>query len=315
MDPTRALIAAVGDFADRHLTARDVCVGLSGGPDSSALAAAAVRAGLTVEALVVDHGLQQGSADVAARAAEWARSLGASAQVLRVVVGDAGGPEAAARDARYAALEAARGDRPVLLGHTLDDQAETVLLGLARGSGGRSIVGMRGWNAPWGRPLLGTRRSATRAACAAWGIEAHHDPHNDDLRFTRVRVRTEALPLLEDVLAGGVAEALARTGDALRDDLDALDAIAEELFTQAVAGSALAVGDLMSAPRAIWTRVLRRWLREVGATEPTSAVVGAVDALTAGGRGEVAIGGDPTHRLVVRVVDGRLVVDSRPRGR
>ena len=144
-----------------------------------------------------------------------------------VEVGTAGGPEAAARTARYAALEAARGDAPVLLAHTLDDQAETVLLGLGRGSGARSIAGMRPYDPPWYRPLLGVRRSLTHAACAELGLTPWHDPHNADRRFTRVRLRTEVLPLLEDVLGGGVAEALARTATALREDTDALDDLAD----------------------------------------------------------------------------------------
>ncbi|MDI4659410.1 tRNA lysidine(34) synthetase, partial [Xanthobacter autotrophicus] len=121
------------------------------------------------------------------------------------------GPEAAARVARYAALDAARRGRPVLLAHTLDDQAETVLLGLGRGSGARSLRGMAAWDAPWGRPLLGVRAADTRAACRDLGLEPWNDPHNTDPAFTRVRLRREVLPLLEDVLGGGVAEGLART--------------------------------------------------------------------------------------------------------
>ncbi len=138
----------------------------------------------------------------------------------------AGGPEAAARTARYAALDAARDGAPVLLAHTLDDQAETVLLGLGRGSGSRSIAGMRPYDPPWCRPLLGVRRAVTRAACAELGLTPWQDPHNADRRFTRVRLRAEVLPLLEDVLGGGVAEALARTAAALREDTDTLDDLA-----------------------------------------------------------------------------------------
>ena len=143
-------------------------------------------------------------------------------RVLCVDVGTAGGPEAAARSARYRALDAARGDAPVLLAHTLDDQAETVLLGLGRGSGARSIAGMRPYDPPWYRPLLGATR-ADHAACAELGLSPWHDPHNADRRFTRVRLRTEVLPMLEEALGGGVAEALARTATALREDNDTLD--------------------------------------------------------------------------------------------
>ena len=115
----------------------------------------------------------------------------------------------------------------MLLAHTLDDQAETVLLGLGRGSGPRSIAGMRPCDPPWFRPLLAERRSVTHAVCAELGLPAWDDPHNHDRRFTRVRLRSEVLPLLEDVLDGGVAEALARTAAALREDTDALDGLAD----------------------------------------------------------------------------------------
>src|SRR5699024_7646780 len=131
--------------------------------------------------------------------------------------------EAEAREARYAALDEARNGRSVLLGHTLDDQAETVLLGLARGSGTRSLRGMTAWSAPWGRPLLGVRAAVTRAACAEHGLDPWDDPHNVDPAFTRVRLRSEVLPLMENVLAGGVAEALARSAELFSVDDDALE--------------------------------------------------------------------------------------------
>ncbi|KAF0836557.1 tRNA(Ile)-lysidine synthetase-like protein [Nocardia caishijiensis] len=211
-----------------------VVVGLSGGADSLALVAAAVVECGAVTAVVVDHRLQDGSGAVARRAVEQALALGCvDARVVAVEVGRAGGVEAAARAARYAALESVRDGRPVLLGHTLDDQAETVLLGLARGSGGRSIQGMAAWNEPWGRPLLGVRRAQTEQLCADLGIEPWRDPHNDDPAYTRVRVRNEVLPLLEDVLGGGVAQALARTADQLRADGAVLDDLADELLRAA----------------------------------------------------------------------------------
>ncbi|HEY0637582.1 MAG TPA: tRNA lysidine(34) synthetase TilS, partial [Pseudonocardiaceae bacterium] len=204
---------AVRRFLERHQVTR-VAVACSGGADSLALAEAAVRHGAEVHGLVVDHGLQAGSASVAARAAEQLTALGcAKAAVLTVPVDATANIEAAAREARYRALDAARPDAAalVLLGHTLDDQAETVLLGLGRGSGARSLAGMRELDPPWGRPLLGVRRADTVAACAELGLRPWQDPHNADPRFRRVRLRAEVLPLLEDVLAGGVAPALART--------------------------------------------------------------------------------------------------------
>ncbi|MDR2279728.1 MAG: tRNA lysidine(34) synthetase TilS [Gordonia sp. (in: high G+C Gram-positive bacteria)] len=310
----RAVIGAVRGFVSAHLDGRSVCVALSGGADSLALTAGAVRAGLDVHAVVVDHGLQVGSDVVAETAAATARRLGATAEVRRVSVDGAGGLEAAARTARYSALDAARGGRPVLLGHTLDDQAETVLLGLGRGSGGRSLAGMRPWSVPWGRPLLGVRRSQTVAACEGWGLPVWDDPHNGDPRFTRVRVRTEVLPLLEDVLASGVAEALARTADQLTADSDALDALAEDLLDRQV-DECLAVSDVDDAPPAIRTRVVRFWLQLRGIEAPSHRIVTGVDALICDwrGQGPIAVGGDDEARLVVTRRAGMLVVERHTR--
>nr|WP_035739667.1 tRNA lysidine(34) synthetase TilS [Gordonia hirsuta] len=295
------MIGAVRGFAQRYLPDRRVCVGLSGGADSLALTAAALRAGLEVTALVVDHRLQEGSAIVAERAAETARALGAQARVLTVDVTGPGGPEAAARTARYGALEEARAGGPVLLGHTLDDQAETVLLGLGRGSGARSLSGMAPWRAPWGRPLLPVRRARTRQACADWGISVWDDPHNDDPRFTRVRLRREVLPLLDEVLGGGVPAALARTADQLRADTEALDVLAVQLLTEARSDDGLDAHKLAAAPAAVCTRAVRSWLLEIGAAEPGARTVAQVEALIADwhGQGPVAVGGDAEARLVV----------------
>ena len=173
------------------------------------------------------------------------------AQVLCVDVGTTGGPEAAARTARYRALDDARGDAPVLLAHTLDDQAETVLLGLGRGSGSRSIAGMRLCDPPWYRPLLGIRRALTHAACVELGLTPWQDPHNADRRFTRTRLRTEVLPLLEEVLGGGVAEALARTATALREDTETLDELARQALADVGAGGRLDTARLAALPEAV----------------------------------------------------------------
>jgi tRNA(Ile)-lysidine synthase len=250
-----------------------VLVALSGGPDSLALAAAvafeAPRAGVAAGAVIVDHGLQPGSDAVAAHAAQQAAALGlAPVLVERVEVGAAGGPEAAARDARYAALERvarAHDATAVLLGHTLDDQAETVLLGLARGSGAASLQGMAPVAGPWRRPLLGIRRSTTVQACADAGLEPWDDPHNDDPAYTRVRVRRTVLPVLEAELGPGVAEALARTAEQLREDNAALDAFAEEvaedLADHAEAGLTLPVAALAANPPALRQRLVRLAVR------------------------------------------------------
>ncbi len=160
-------------------------------------------------------------------------------EVLAVTVGTSGGPENAAREARYAALSEAAGRlgaAAVLLGHTRDDQAETVLLRLARGSGTRSLAGMPARTGIYRRPLLELGRGTTVAACAALGLVPWEDPHNLDGRYARVRVRRRLLPALEDELGPGVAEALARTAGLCRDDADALDAWAEEAYGRAVIG-------------------------------------------------------------------------------
>lgn len=250
-----------------------VLVGLSGGPDSLALAAAtafeAPKRSLRAGAVIVDHGIQAGSAGVASRASRQAAELGLDPIVVRrVTVGQAGGPEAAARDARYdafATVAAETGAAAVMLGHTLDDQAETVLLGLARGSGPDSLSGMaplhRSGGSTYLRPLLAVRRSVTRAACVASGFPPWEDPQNEDPAFARVRVRNRVLPALEAELGPGVAEALARTAEQLREDAAALDRFAEEqaedLAEHAHAGIALSVPGLAANPAALRQRLVR----------------------------------------------------------
>lgn len=297
----------------RFLAARaesDFDVAVSGGADSLALAEAAAheghKRGLRVRALIVDHGLQDGSAEVAEEAAGTARKLGVDeAEVLTVEVGGPGGLEAAARRARYGAL-ADRTRGLVLLGHTQDDQAETVLLGLGRGSGPRSIAGMKPFDPPWGRPLLDVPRVATRAACAALGIEPWQDPFNTDARFTRVRLRAEVLPLLEDVLSGGVAGALARTAAQLREDLETLDALAEQVGGD---GETLEVQALEPVPPAVRRRVLRRWLIERGACDLSDAHLRSVDALIGAWRGQGGVW--LPGSLVVTRTHGRLSMNRR----
>lgn len=311
-----ALHAAVAAFA-REYAADDQrwCAALSGGADSLALTAAAATLKPTT-ALIVDHGLQPESADVAAAAREHALSLGCvDAQVLCVDVGTEGGPEAAARTARYAALEAARGDAPVLLAHTLDDQAETVLLGLGRGSGARSISGMRPCDPPWYRPLLGVRRAMTHAACDELNLTPWHDPHNSDRRFTRTRLRTEVLPLLEEVLGGGVAEALARTATALREDNDTLDELARHELTASATAGGLDTARLAVLPEAVRRRVIRGWLLAGGAAGLTDKQIRGVDNLVTAWRGQggVAVGSSlRSQRLIAGRRDGMLTLHTEP---
>ncbi|HEX6249100.1 MAG TPA: tRNA lysidine(34) synthetase TilS [Nocardioidaceae bacterium] len=297
-----------------------VLVACSGGADSLALLAAtafeARRPAHTVVGLTVDHGLQDGSAERAARVVEQMRALGAEARAVRVAVGTTGGPEAAARAARYGALDAAAEDHDadvVLLGHTRDDQAETVLLGLARGSGARSLSGMAPRSGRYRRPLLDLTREDTRAACAADQLTPWEDPHNEDPSFARVRVRRQVMPVLERELGPGVAESLARTARLLRDDADALDELAEAVraTTQDAAGALDARALAREAP-AIRRRVLRRTALEAGCpgTELFAVHVDAMDSLVADWHGQTGV--DLPGGLRMRRQGGSLLIVENP---
>jgi tRNA(Ile)-lysidine synthase len=313
------LSAALEAFARTYLESNPGAggqwgVALSGGPDSLALTAVAARLRPTT-ALIVDHGLQPESAAVAETARTQAIALGCvDAQVICVRVGNDGGPEAAARAARYAALSTYRRG-PVLLAHTLDDQAETVLLGLGRGSGARSIAGMRPHDPPWCRPLLGVRRATTHAACGELGLNPWQDPHNSDRRFTRARLRHEVLPLLEDVLGGGVAEALARTATALREDTEFIDTLAAQALPGAQADSGLHAPALATLPDPLRRRVIRGWLLAGGAKGLTDKQIRGVDLLVTAWRGQggVAVGSDLRgERLIAGRRDGVLTLRREP---
>ncbi|MEJ1154417.1 tRNA lysidine(34) synthetase TilS [Microbacterium marmarense] len=249
-----------------------VIVAVSGGADSLALAAAvafeAPKLSITAISVTVDHSLQPGSAEVAAKAADQASALGLESRVVTVDVGHDGGPEASARSARYAALGGVAREvsaAAVITGHTLDDQAETVLLGLARGSGAASLQGMAVESELNGtsivRPLLEVRRTSTRAACAAQHLAPWEDPHNDEARFARVRVRTTVLPMLETELGPGIAEALARTAAQLREDAEAFDEMInetiEDIVEHAEAGISVSAPALAANPAALRHRIIR----------------------------------------------------------
>ncbi len=284
-----------------------VLVACSGGADSLALLSATVfeghRTGCTVIGATVDHGLQAGSAEHASRVVEQMAALGVDETATIRVTVDPGpsGIEAGAREARYAALgqlaEHFRAD-VLLVGHTLDDQAETVLLGLARGSGGRSLAGMRPAFELDGvavlRPLLEITRAQTEAACLAEGVTWWEDPHNEDPRFTRSRVRRVVLPVLEGELGPGVAGALARTGHQLREDLEVLDDMAENLLARGRVAGGLDLAAIDDAPAALLTRVVRRSAIAAGAigSELTRGHVLAV--LAAGPGKEIQLPGHVT---------------------
>jgi len=276
LDPAVAAVRLAVRRALEDLGGSDpvpVLVACSGGADSVALLAATVfearRTHWHVVGVTVDHGLQPGSADRAAAVVAQMAALGAHQSVaVQVEVRRSGqGLEAAAREARYAALaEVAQRERSdvVLLGHTLDDQAETVLLGLARGSGGRSLAGMRRHSPPFRRPLLDVTRAQTEAACRSERIDFWSDPHNEDPRFTRARVRHAVLPVLERELGPGVSAALARTADQLREDADALDTEADRALCEARTPTGLVIAALEQLPTAVRRRVLRRAAVEAG---------------------------------------------------
>ena len=311
----RAALAGVpwpGDI----LTVRVAC---SGGADSLALAAG--LAWLDTHepdplrhstALVVDHGLQAGSQAVAAGVCQVLQGLGLAAQVAAVTVPTTSpdGLEAAARQARYDAL--ARGDADVVLvGHTLDDQAETVLLGLARGSGTRSLAGMPGsWTMPaeagdspsaaavrFVRPLLGLRRTVTRQACADWGLTPWDDPMNDDPRFARVRAR-RLLPLLDEALGPGIVEALGRTAALTRADADQLDTEAAALLEGLGADDGLPVSLVASISPALRGRLVRGWLATYGLTELSYERTQAVLALVEDWHGQAGVDLPGNQRVV-----------------
>jgi tRNA(Ile)-lysidine synthase len=274
-----------------------VVVACSGGADSLALASATVfegrEPGWHVIGATVDHGLQDGSAERAVQVVAQLASIGVHETVsARATVNAPGlGPEAAARAARYALLDEIRerfGAEAVLLGHTRDDQAETVLLGLARGSGGRALAGMRPVFDGYRRPLLDVARADTITACQVEGLEVWEDPHNSDPAFTRARVRRRVLPLLEEELGPGVAEALARTAELLRPDMELLDQLADQAATDCLVGGELAVDRLAALPAAIRTRVLR--LAALAAGSPAGDLfhqhVVAIDALVTDWHGQ-----------------------------
>ena len=297
-----------------------VLVACSGGADSLALAAAtafeAPSSGLRAGAVVVDHGLQPGSAQVALATGETLRGLGLDpVDLVAVDVAATGaGPESAARDARYAALDAAadrHGADAVLLGHTLDDQAEQVLLGLTRGSGARSLSGMPGARGRFRRPLLAVSRAQCRASASAQALPFWEDPMNDDPAFTRVRAR-RALADLERDLGPGVATALARTASLLREDADHLDGLAD-LAVNELGPQPWAVEPLTGIPRAVRTRVWRRLLVAAGAPagQVTARHAEACDRLLTHwhGQGPVHAPGD----LRVGRSDGRVTMVAADR--
>jgi tRNA(Ile)-lysidine synthase len=313
-----ATLASV-QAVDNALNSSDerLLVACSGGADSLALAFAvryaATRRDLGIGAVVIDHRLQDDSAAIGLRVADQLVSLGYhDVSVTAVAVDQAAlvGPEAAARQARYRALDAeARAHAAtVWLGHTLDDQAETVLLGLARGSGSRSLAGMAPRTGHLVRPFLQIRRTTTRQVCAELGLKPWQDPHNSDRRFTRVRVREIVLPTLEAELGPGVAEALARTAELVRDDTEFLDRLAAQTSStsEGLGGTdTLDCAALESQPPALRRRILRLWLLGHGLGDLSLRHISAVESLVIDWHGQKAI---QIPGATVRRTGGRLGV-------
>ena len=305
IDARRAVRNALAHFepGDRILLA------VSGGADSLLLAAAtkleASKVGIQLNALVVDHQLQNGSGEVALEAQKKLIELGImETNIVQVLVNDNvgnGGLEAAARRARYEALDA-EADRigavAIFLGHTEDDLAETVLLGLARGSGTRSLSGMAFQVGRYVRPFLELTRAQVLAACKESGIEYWSDPQNEELSFARVRVRNEILPKMEKEIGPGISKALARTSRILREDADALDLIAGDIFSTLADPTQIPVESLSELPIAVRKRVIKRAIEAIGAPTLTAEQILEVDALVGAwkGQGAVALAGGITAR-------------------
>jgi len=283
-----------------QITKGTVAVACSGGPDSLALAAAAIfegkRANIKIAVVIINHNLQKGSAEVAEKTAKLVGKLGADlVEVISVTVNkNKTGLEAAAREARYLALDDfARRNKAVvtMLGHTLDDQAETVLLGLARGSGTKSLSGMAesSSDGKYLRPLLSIRRESTVGFCRDTGIKYWVDPQNSDTKFSRVKVRKKVLPVLEKELGPGVSEALSRTAQILQEDASYLDQQAEKLFkkiVQVLATEIVIDADaLAKAPVALGNRVVLKALSLLS-VEPSRVAIEAVTKLATNWHGQ-----------------------------
>lgn len=298
------------DFAKNstQLSSKRIVIALSGGADSLALSAACAfegrKLGLEVLGAVVDHGLQPESAKIAAVAAATAEKLGASTSVLQVTVKNSGeGPEAAARKARYRALfEYCEQQQAGLLmtGHTLNDQAEQVLLGLLRGSGMKTLSGIAklreqqnfsGYRLQLARPFLEVTRAETEAACAAQNIEFWIDPHNSDPAYLRVQVR-QLLFQIQATLGADLAPNLARSAELLSTDAAALEELAENEFRRLAEVKdgqvCLSVAGLKTTPEAIRNRIIRKAGAQLGAYYTQKHTIQVAELVTAW-RGQKAL--------------------------
>ena len=303
-----AIRSAVRPFLGKFEAGDKFLVAVSGGADSLALAAAlfveSKPLALTPMAITIDHQLQEHSEKQAERVLEQLRGIG-YVEIFnkKVLVNPVSGIEAGARDARYQAINEVAAQTQaikVFLGHTRNDQAESVLLGLARGSGARSLSGMAVENGIYLRPLLGIEREETEGACREWGLDFWSDPHNFNYDFARVKIRREVIPYLEEHLDPGISGALVRTASLLRDDADALDGWADRESTD------LDCQRLAALPRAVRSRVIRKAAYAAGVTagQLTFEQVGGIEALIVAWRGQGALslpGGVKVERISGRL--------------
>jgi tRNA(Ile)-lysidine synthase len=312
MDALVSLRSAVRAELEKFSAGDLILLGVSGGADSLALAFTtqieAKKLAIRTIAIVVDHQIQTGSADIAKKVCEILNSGKIESQIVKVKVEVTDGVEASARRARYEAFEKIAKDMnasALFLGHTKDDQAETVLLGLARGSGARSLSGMATRNGIYVRPFLRNSRAETLKACKELGLEPWNDPHNEDLSFLRVRARKKVLPIMESELGPGIADALVRSAQLLRDDADTLDYLANQFWSE---DKSLEIAALEKLPKAIRSRVLRLALAEKGALQLSAEQIGQVEALISNwkGQGEVSL---PAGVKVSRI-SGRLTLSK-----
>ena len=304
---------AVRPFLENLEACDRAIVAVSGGADSLALAYALLKEAdilaIKLIAVTIDHQLQSGSAEQAKKVEDQLLTMGYHDVVIKsVVVTTQSGIEAGARDARYEALNQILEEtqsKVIFLGHTRDDQAETVLLGLARGSGTRSLSGMAEINGKYIRPFLHITRSDTESACKDLGLLIWNDPHNQNTEFTRVKVREKVLPVMEENLGPGISAALARSATLFRDDADALDEIALEIM-KVLDLSNLDCQALENLPRAIRTRILRSAIYSHGAPKGSISAdhVASVEALITSWHGQGAIslpGGVKVERISGRL--------------
>ena len=285
-----AIRSAVRPFLEKMEAGDRIVVAVSGGSDSLALAYAlsmeVKKFALQLSAVTIDHQLQDGSMRQAESVVSQMSTLGIDCAIEKVTVNITEGLEASARKARYEVFEKLN-VTAIFLGHTHNDQAENVLLGLARGSGTRSLSGMAEVNGKYIRPFLSITRDQTVSACSEIGLVPWQDPHNQDLQFVRVRVRKESLPTLEKTIGPGISEALVRSAQLMRDDADALDQWTE----QEILGLDLHDLDctyLIGLPRAIRSRIIRRAIYLAGCPSGalTAEHVSAVEALICAWNGQ-----------------------------